>query len=147
MDHTPGHGGVLVLGALPLPFASFLSDLGVSSQERLARTSSSDDRSDRERFSPGSSRRLPIVGSIPARTAYPIDLSSLDDITVVRKAFLRSMPKIGQQPGAKGGGNARKRARLVISLPGVWSVVTLVDTIAVGGPPPDQQARAAEATA
>ena len=63
---------------------------------------------------------------------YPISLADVADLKELRRALLRSMAKVGQAPGAKGGGNARKRTRLVISTPEPWTAVKLADEVVSG---------------
>lgn len=62
--------------------------------------------------------------------AYPVDLNSAD-LPALRRGLLRSMTKVGRGQGASGGGNARKRVRLVVNgiLPDARA---LADTIAAG---------------
>ena len=64
--------------------------------------------------------------------AYPISLADVADLKELRRALLRSMAKVGQSLGAKGGGNARKRTRLVISTPEPWTAVKLADEVVSG---------------
>ena len=45
------------------------------------------------------------------------------------------MSKVGRDPGAKGGGNARKRTRLVVAIDDNWTAVQLADAIASGNVP------------
>ncbi|MEY4372283.1 MAG: hypothetical protein RL219_1052, partial [Actinomycetota bacterium] len=61
---------------------------------------------------------------------YPINLDVVDDLTTLRKAFLKSMASIGQAPGAKGGGNQRKAVRLVLDGLPALSPEQLADVIA-----------------
>jgi superfamily II DNA or RNA helicase/diadenosine tetraphosphate (Ap4A) HIT family hydrolase/HKD family nuclease len=63
---------------------------------------------------------------------YPISLAEVADLGELRRALLRAMAKVGQALGAKGGGNARKRTRLVISTPKPWTSVELADEVASG---------------
>jgi superfamily II DNA or RNA helicase/HKD family nuclease len=63
---------------------------------------------------------------------YPISLAEVADLQELRRSLLRSMAKVGQAPGAKGSGNARKRTRLVIATPEPWTAVKLADALAVG---------------
>jgi hypothetical protein len=63
---------------------------------------------------------------------YPISLAEVADLEELRRALLRSMAKVGQAPGAKGAGNARKRTRLVIATPEPWTAVKLADALAFG---------------
>ncbi len=65
----------------------------------------------------------------------PVDLSTVDDIEAVRRSLLRSMGKAGRAPGVKGGGNSRKRTRLVIALDDSWTAAGLADAIASGNLP------------
>ena len=66
---------------------------------------------------------------------YPVDLTTIDDIEAVRRSLLRSMGKAGRAPGVKGGGNSRKRTRLVIALDDSWTAAGLADAIATGNLP------------
>jgi superfamily II DNA or RNA helicase/diadenosine tetraphosphate (Ap4A) HIT family hydrolase/HKD family nuclease len=66
------------------------------------------------------------------RPGYPISLAKVADLEELRRALLRSMAKVGQTPGAKGGGNARKRTRLVIATPEPWTAVELANALAFG---------------
>jgi hypothetical protein len=72
------------------------------------------------RLDPGESRQ------------YPIALSGPEDLSNLRRQLLRSMTRVGQQPGAKGSGNARKRFRLVISLEGEIGPSQLADYLEHG---------------
>lgn len=69
---------------------------------------------------------------------YPVDLRAVDDIGAVRRSLLRSMGKAGRAPGVKGGGNSRKRTRLVIALDDSWTAAGLADAIASGNLPAQQ---------
>jgi superfamily II DNA or RNA helicase/diadenosine tetraphosphate (Ap4A) HIT family hydrolase len=66
---------------------------------------------------------------------YPVDLSAVSDLGNVRRSLLRSMTKVGRDPGAKGGGNARRRTRLVVAIDDNWTAVQLADAIASGNVP------------
>lgn len=66
---------------------------------------------------------------------YPVDLSAVSDLGNVRRSLLRSMTKVGRDPGAKDGGNARKRTRLVVAIDDNWTAVQLADAIASGNVP------------
>lgn len=46
--------------------------------------------------------------------------------------MLRSMAQVGRAPGTKGGGNQRKRTRLIIDVPAEWSAEALADVLAHG---------------
>jgi hypothetical protein len=61
---------------------------------------------------------------------YPISLAEVANLQELRRALLRSMAKVGQALGAKGGGNARKRTRLVIATHEPWTAVKLADALA-----------------
>jgi len=63
-------------------------------------------------------------------TGYPISLADVGDLTAIRRALLRSMAKVGQQPGATGGGNSRKRMRLIVDLPQDMTDALLADALA-----------------
>lgn len=82
----------------------------------------------------------------PAGRSYPIELADIADLVELRRALLRSMTKAGRRPDSSGGGNARKRTRLVISVDDSWTTVRLADAIAVGYIPSDQPGAAAEPT-
>jgi hypothetical protein len=73
-------------------------------------------------------RRLSPGGQL----GYPISLAEVADLQELRRSLLRSMAKVGQAPGAKGSGNARKRTRLVIATPEPWTAVKLADALAFG---------------
>jgi hypothetical protein len=66
---------------------------------------------------------------------YPVDLTTIDNIEAVRRSLLRSMGKAGRAPGVKGGGNSRKRTRLVIALDDSWTAAGIADSIATGNLP------------
>ncbi len=66
---------------------------------------------------------------------FPVDLVTVDDIEAIRRSMLRSMGKAGRAPGVKGGGNSRKRTRLVIALDDSWTAAGLADAIASGNLP------------
>jgi superfamily II DNA or RNA helicase/diadenosine tetraphosphate (Ap4A) HIT family hydrolase/HKD family nuclease len=66
---------------------------------------------------------------------YPVDLSAVSDLENVRRSLLRSMSKAGRGPGMKGGGNSRKRTRLVVAIDDVWTAVQLADALASGDIP------------
>lgn len=70
--------------------------------------------------------------SIGEGRTYPLALAALDDPSDLRRAMLRSMKSVARAAGAKGGGNARKRTRLVVDVPGRWTAATLADAIASG---------------
>ncbi|NLD75051.1 MAG: DEAD/DEAH box helicase family protein, partial [Acidimicrobiales bacterium] len=78
----------------------------------------------------------------PNDDGYPLDLDEVADLEELRKALLRSMQKAGQGPDTKGGGNARKRTRLVIAVEGEWTTASLADALATGSltPPSDTTA-------
>jgi superfamily II DNA or RNA helicase/diadenosine tetraphosphate (Ap4A) HIT family hydrolase/HKD family nuclease len=61
---------------------------------------------------------------------YPLTLSGIKDLAELRQSLLRSMSKVGQSPIAKGGGNQRKRFRIVLALPDPLSQSTLADRLA-----------------
>ncbi|MCB0968133.1 MAG: DEAD/DEAH box helicase family protein, partial [Ilumatobacter sp.] len=63
---------------------------------------------------------------------YPVPLAAGVDIVEMRKSLLRSMSKVGRSPTSKGGGNARKRCRLVVAVPAKWTASSLADAIADG---------------
>ena len=63
-------------------------------------------------------------------TGYPISLADVGDLTAIRRALLRSMAKVGQAPGATGGGNSRKRMRLIVDLPQDMTDALLADALA-----------------
>ena len=67
--------------------------------------------------------------------AYPLDLSTVDDIGDVRRSLLRAMAKVGREPGGKGGGNQRKRTRLVFDVGQAWTAPQLADALASGSIP------------
>ena len=55
------------------------------------------------------------------------------------------MAKVGQKPDASGGGNQRRRVRLVIQLPDSWTVLSLADELAAGfGPLAESENRQEE---
>ncbi len=64
--------------------------------------------------------------------AYPISLRRVVDLVGLRAQLLRSMSRVGRAPGAKGSGNARKQTRLVLEVPGQWTVGELADLLASG---------------
>lgn len=66
---------------------------------------------------------------------YPVDLGVVVDVQAVRRSLLRSMGKVGRAPGVRGGGNSRKRTRLVIALGETWTAAGLADAIATGNLP------------
>jgi len=66
---------------------------------------------------------------------YPVDLGAVGDLKDLRSSLLRSMSKAGRAPGVKGGGNARKRTRLVVAIDDVWTAARLADAIATGNIP------------
>jgi len=66
---------------------------------------------------------------------YPVDLGTVSDLKDLRSSLLRSMSKAGRAPGVKGGGNARKRTRLVVAIDDVWTAARLADAIATGNIP------------
>ena len=66
---------------------------------------------------------------------YPLDLTAVEDLAAVRRSLLRSMGKAGRAPDVKGGGNSRKRTRLVIALDDSWTAAGLADAIASGNLP------------
>lgn len=62
---------------------------------------------------------------------FPISLTEIDDVSAIRKAFLREMVKVGRDRGAKKGGNPRKAMALVVSdLAGDWPNARLADHLA-----------------
>jgi superfamily II DNA or RNA helicase/diadenosine tetraphosphate (Ap4A) HIT family hydrolase/HKD family nuclease len=63
---------------------------------------------------------------------YPLRLEELTDLGALRRRLLRSMSRAGRAPGSGGGGNARKRTRLVIAVDGDWSAAGLADALASG---------------
>jgi len=85
-------------------------------------------------------RTLPIADrrlGIPKDLNYPIELSSVPDLVVLRKAMLNSMSSIGQSPTARaGGGNARKAMTILLSNVQQYSVQALVDYLSGHGPVP-----------
>lgn len=65
----------------------------------------------------GRVRELPIPDRRldPGGTQFPVDLRMVHNVTVMRRALLQSMAKVGRDPSAKaGGGNSRKAMRLVL---------------------------------
>ncbi len=72
---------------------------------------------------------------------YPLDLAMIQDLQAVRRSLLRSMGKAGRAPGVKGGGNSRKRTRLVIALDDTWTAAGLADAIANGSLPTQRLSR------
>jgi hypothetical protein len=72
---------------------------------------------------------------LPEGLAYPVDLRALDDLVGLRKSLLRSMTKVGRDPNAKGGGNARKRMRLVVSTAAPFTAAQLADALRTGEDP------------
>ena len=72
----------------------------------------------------------------PDGGSYPISLEEVADLEELRRALLRSMQRVGQSPDAKGGGNARRRTRLVITVDGGWTTAALADSLASGQFPP-----------
>jgi hypothetical protein len=77
---------------------------------------------------PVADRRLSTGGA-----HYPVTLASLDDVEALRRALLRSMAKVGRAPDAKGGGNARKAFRLIIS-GATATAAELADSLSTGKP-------------
>jgi len=82
----------------------------------------------------------------PGGDGYPLDLSAVEDLGHLRKTLLRSMAKAGRTADSAGGGNARKRTRLVIAIDASWTSVALADALASGdvtmrASEPDGQAR------
>lgn len=64
---------------------------------------------------------------------YPLRLADVTDLVELRRSLLRSMSQVGRQPGVKGGGNSRKRARLVIETPRrPFAAAELADVLATG---------------
>ena len=82
---------------------------------------------------PISDRRL----GIPKDLTYPIELSILPDLVVLRKSVLNSMASIGQSPTAQaGGGNSRKALTLLLGNIQQYSADKLSKYLAGQGPPP-----------
>lgn len=73
---------------------------------------------------------------------FPVRLGDVSDLVELRRQILRSMAKVGRSASSKGGGNARKRTRLVVEVPGSWTASTLADAIASGNPPNGASRRA-----
>jgi superfamily II DNA or RNA helicase/diadenosine tetraphosphate (Ap4A) HIT family hydrolase/HKD family nuclease len=73
----------------------------------------------------------------PPGHPYPIDLATVG-VTELRKALLQSMAKVGQKPGAKGGGNQRKRTRLVIATPTPMTASELAEFLMTAELPADE---------
>ena len=71
----------------------------------------------------------------PGDRSYPLDLDEIADLEELRKQLLRSMAKAGRSTESSGGGNARKRTRLVISVDDSWDAVRLADALASGDIP------------
>jgi len=67
--------------------------------------------------------------------SYPVPLAPGVHLEDMRRAMLRSMSRVGRAPDARGGGNQRKRTRLVIDVPEGWSAVALADSLAQGRDP------------
>lgn len=80
-----------------------------------------------------------------AGTAYPIELASVDDLGAIRRAMLHSMAHVGRASSAKGGGNQRKRTRLVVGFADTWSAAPLAEALAHGRSP-DGSSATSEAT-
>ena len=75
---------------------------------------------------PVADRRLDVAPSV-----YPVDLRDAADLASLRATMLRSSSRIGQTPGAKGGGNQRKALRLMVKgLVGEWPNAKLADALA-----------------
>jgi hypothetical protein len=74
--------------------------------------------------------KLPVEEKRLADLEYPVALADAD-LSAVRPAILRSMTKVGRAPGATGGGNARKRIRLVLDGTDA-SAQSLADRLACG---------------
>ena len=66
---------------------------------------------------------------------YPVDLRTIGEIETLRRPLLQSMGKAGRAPGVKGGGNSRKRTRLVVALDASWTAAGLADAVASGDLP------------
>ena len=80
---------------------------------------------------PLADRRL----SPPDDHPYPIALDQVADLAAYRKGLLQSMAKVGQKPGVQGGGNQRKRTRLVIVTPEPMTAADLGQFLSAGTPP------------
>ncbi len=63
---------------------------------------------------------------------YPIALAAGLDLESMRRSMLRSMTRAGRTAGSKGGGNARKRMRLIVDVPARWTAASLADALADG---------------
>ncbi len=63
---------------------------------------------------------------------YPIELTAAGDLINLRRALLRSMATVGRAPGVAGGGNSRKRFRLILSLPEAMTTAHLADALEAG---------------
>jgi hypothetical protein len=85
-------------------------------------------------------RTLPIADrrlGIPKDLNYPIELSSVPDLVVLRKAMLKSMSSIGQSPTAQaGGGNSRKAMTLLLGNMQQYPTQSLADYLSGRGPAP-----------
>jgi len=64
--------------------------------------------------------------------SYPVPMAAGVDLEDMRRSMLRSMAKAGRTSGTKGGGNARKRARLIVHVPAQWTAASLADALANG---------------
>jgi hypothetical protein len=74
---------------------------------------------------------------IPKDLNYPIELSSVPDLVVLRKAMLKSMSSIGQSPTAQaGGGNSRKAMTLLLGNMQQYPTQSLADYLSGRGPAP-----------
>ncbi len=63
---------------------------------------------------------------------YPVPLAAGVNLLNMRKSLLRSMSRAGRTSASKGGGNARKRCRLVVAVPTRWTASDLADALSSG---------------
>jgi superfamily II DNA or RNA helicase/diadenosine tetraphosphate (Ap4A) HIT family hydrolase/HKD family nuclease len=75
---------------------------------------------------PVSDRRL-IAGD---DRGFPVVLAEVEDLKELSRSLIGSQNKVGRQPGAKGSGNARKRFRMILSLPVPHNPGSLADRLA-----------------
>jgi hypothetical protein len=75
---------------------------------------------------PVAHRRLSAGGD----RVFPVALAELEELEGFCRSLIGSQNKVGRQPGAKGGGNARKRFRMVLWLPDSITTALLADLLA-----------------
>ena len=85
-------------------------------------------------------RNLPIAArrlGLPEGNSYPVELSSVKDLSKLRKSLLSTMKSIGRSPTAKSsGGNSRKAMTLLIGNIQQYPIDDLSQYLIGTGPPP-----------